>query len=119
MKYSAMAQPAYGAMYCRAAGSAGGGRHDDGVLHGAARAQRLHDAGHHGGLLAHGDVDADHALALLVDDRVHGQGFLAGAAVPDQKLALSLADGHHRVDGLHARLQGLLHRLAVADARAP
>ncbi len=39
------------------------------------------------------------------------------AAVPDQELALSLADGNHRVDGLHARLQGLLHGLAVADAR--
>jgi hypothetical protein len=62
------------------------------------------------------DVHADHALALLVDDRVDRDRRLAGAAVADDQLALAAADRDHRVDGLDARLQRLLHRLADDDA---
>ena len=67
-------------------------------------------------LLADRDVDADDALALLVDDRVDRDGRLAGAAVADDQLALAAADRDHRVDRLDAGLQRLLHRLADDDA---
>ena len=45
-------------------------------------------------------------------------GRLAGLAVADDELALAAADRNHRVDGLEARLQRLVHRLAVDDARS-
>ena len=67
-------------------------------------------------LLADGDVDALHALALLVEDRVDGDRGLAGLAVADDQLALAAADRGHRVDGLDAGLQRLVHRLAAGDA---
>ena len=73
--------------------------------------------GHGGRLLADGHVDADDVLALLVDDGVDGDGGLAGLAVADDELALAAADGDHGVDGLDARLQRLLDRLALDDAR--
>ena len=93
-----------------------GGVHDDGVVHGAVLLQRLHHAGHRGRLLAHGDVDADHVLTLLVDDRIHRDGGLAGLAVADDKLALPAADGDHRVHGQDAGLHGLFDGLAIDDA---
>ena len=40
---------------------------------------------------------------------------LAGLAVADDQLALAAADGGHRVDGLQAGLQRLVHRLALHD----
>src|SRR5207249_11995984 len=71
-----------------------------------------------GRLLADRDVHADEARAVLVDDRVDGDGGLAGAAVADDELPLAAPDRDHAVDGLHAGLEGLLHRLAVGDARS-
>ena len=67
-------------------------------------------------LLADRDVDALHALTLLVQDRVDRDGGLAGLAVADDQLALTAADRRHRVDGLDAGLQRLVHRLAADDA---
>ena len=97
-------------------GVGGGGGDHDRVVH---RPELLEGADHlrdRGLLLADGDVDADDALALLVDDRVHRHRGLAGLAVADDELALAAADGDHRVDGLEAGLERLLHRLAVHDA---
>ena len=116
MKYSAIAQPEYGAMYCIGAGSDARGDDDDRVLHRAGLLQPLDDGGDGGRLLADGDVDADDALPLLVDDRVDRDRGLAGAAVADDQLALAAADRDHRVDRLDAGLQRLLHRLAHDDA---
>ena len=67
-------------------------------------------------LLADGDVDALHALTLLVQDRVDADRGLAGLAVADDELALTATDRRHRVDGLDAGLQRLVHRLAAGDA---
>src|SRR3972149_5165006 len=66
---------------------------DDGVRQGAVRFEHSHRLGHGGELLADGHVDADEALALLVDDRVHGEGRLARLPVADDQLALAAADG--------------------------
>src|SRR6185369_4177878 len=56
-------------------------------------------------------------LPLLVDDGVHADGGLAGAAIADDQLALAAPDRDHRVDRLEPGLQRLAHRRAVDDAR--
>src|SRR3954447_13212101 len=61
-------------------------------------------------------IDADDALALLIDDRVDRDGGLAGLAVADDQLALAAADRDHGVDRLESRLQRLFDRLAVDHA---
>ena len=81
------------------------GGDDDGIIHGAVFGQVVHQLGNGGALLPDGDVDAYNALALLVDDGVHGDDGLARLAVADDQLTLTAADGDHGVDGLDARLQ--------------
>ena len=95
-------------------GCAGGD--DGGVLHRAELLEARDDLRDGALLLADSHVDAEHPLALLVDDRVERHGGLAGLAVADDQLALTAAHGDHRVDGLEARLQRLVHRLALDDA---
>jgi len=56
------------------------------------RLERLDDLGDGRVLLADRDVDAEDALALLVDDGVEGDGGLARLAVPDDELALAAPD---------------------------
>src|SRR6185503_13162276 len=63
-------------------------------------------------------VDADHALAALVDDGVDGHGGLAGLPVANDQFALSSADRHHPVDRLQTRLQWFFHRLPIDNARS-
>ena len=92
------------------------GHDDDGVVHGAVLGEGGHGVGHRGLLEPDGDVDALHAEATLVDDRVDGDRGLAGLAVADDQLALTTTDRRHRVDGLDAGLQRLVHRLAADDA---
>ena len=92
------------------------GGDDDGVFHRAGLFERPHHLRDRRLLLADRVVDADDVLALLVDDRVDGDGGLAGLAVADDQLALAAADRHHRVDRLEAGLQRLLDRLAIDDA---
>ena len=111
-----MAQPEYGARYLNGGGVDAGGVDDDRVLHRAGGFERGDELGDGRGLLADADVDALHAEALLVDDRVDRDGGLAGLAVADDQLALAAADRRHGVDDLDAGLQRLLHRLAVDDA---
>ena len=100
-------------------GVGGRRRDDDRVLHGAVLPEGLDGVGHRRALLADGHVDALHVLTLLVQDRVHGHGGLAGLAVADDQLALAPADRDHGVDGLDPGLQRLVHGLAAHDARAP
>ena len=68
-------------------------------------------------LLPDRHVDADHPRAALIDDRVDRDRGLAGAAVPDDQLALAPPDRDHRVDRLDPGLERLLHRLAADDSR--
>ena len=96
-------------------GHRSGGVDHDRVVHGAALGETLHNTGHGRGLLADRDVDADHIAALLVDDRIDRDSRLAGTAVADDQLALASSDRDHAVDSLDARLQRLLHRLAIGD----
>ena len=101
-----------------------GGGDDDRVFHRAGVGERLDDLRDGRALLADGDVDAIELGALvgagvdglLVDDRVDGDGGLAGLAVADDQLALAAADRDQRVDGLQARLHRLVHRFARDDA---
>ena len=75
----------------------------------------LDDPRHHPRALADRAIDADDVGVLLVEDRVDGDGGLAGLAVADDQLALAAPDRDHRVDGLDAGLQRLLDRLALHD----
>ena len=98
-------------------GRLGGRSHDDdGVVHRIVLLEALDHGGHGRVFLADRDVDADHPLALLVDDRVDRDRRLAGATVADDELALAEPDRDHGVDRLDARLQRLLHRLPLDDA---
>ena len=97
---------------------AGRGGDDDGVLERAVLAQRLDRLGDGGALLADRHVDALHAEATLVDDRVDGHGGLAGLAVADDQLTLATTDRRHRVDRLDAGLHRLVHGLTTHDARS-
>merc|ERR1719266_3031424 len=107
-------------------GVGGGGRDDDGVLHGVGVSEPLHNLSDSGPLLADGDVDTVQLLlgvvglveALLVDDGVNGDGGLASLPVTDDQLTLATANGHKRVDSLNAGLHGLRHRLPGDDARS-
>ena len=65
---------------------------------------------------AGGEVRRVPAFAL-VDDRVEGDRRLAGLPVADDQLALTPADGGHRVDGLDAGLHRLLDGLTRHDVR--
>src|SRR5438067_1577983 len=92
------------------------GGDDGGVLHRAELLQLVDDLRDGRLLLADGHVDAEDVLALLVDDRVDGDGRLSRLPVADDQLALTAADGNHRVDRLDAGLQRLAHALALHDA---
>src|SRR5207249_1818459 len=94
-----------------------GGRHDDDrVLHRVVLLEPLDDGRDGRVLLPDRHVHTDDALALLIDDRVDGDGGFARATIADDQLALAAADRDHRVDRLDAGLQRLLHRLALDDA---
>ena len=91
-------------------------RHDHGVIEGAALTQHLNDVGNRSSLLTHGDVNTDHVLICLVQDRVDRDRGFAGLAVTNDQLALAASHGNHRVDGGDAGLHRLVHRLALNDA---
>ena len=89
---------------------------DDRIVHRAVRFQRLSELGDGARLLSDGNIDADDALALLVDDGIEGDGGLAGLAVADDELALPAPDGKHRVDAENARFKRRVDALTVDDA---
>jgi len=102
-----------------------GGRHDDGVFHGAGVFERFYDLRHRGALLADDDVDAVKTLVLvtrgvvvfLVEDRVERHGGFAGLAVANDQFALAAANRDQRIERFQAGLHRLVHRLARDDAR--
>ena len=89
---------------------------DDGVVEGTVAFQHIRKPHDGGGLLPYGDIDADDALALLIDDGVEGDGGLARLSVPDDELALTPADGEEGVHDEQPRLHGLVDGLTVDDA---
>ena len=89
---------------------------DDGIGHGAVFFQRADDTGYGRSFLADSDVDADDARILLVQNRIDGDGRLAGTTVTDDEFTLATADRDHGVDSLEACLERYLDRLAVSDA---
>ena len=62
--------------------------------------------GHGARALADGAIDAKHVFAALAEDRVDGDGGLAGLPVAQDQLALAASDRDERVDDLEARLEG-------------
>ena len=90
---------------------AGGGRHNDGVVHGSMPLERIPHPGHRGRLLSNGHIDADHVLPFLVEDGVHRNGGLARLAVADEQLTLSPPNGDHGINGQDPGLKRGVHRL--------
>ena len=86
---------------------------DDRVAHGVVLFQRLDHLRDGRALLPNGDVNANHVGGALVDDGVDDDGGLPGLAVADEELALTAADGNHRINGLDSGLQRLVHRQPV------
>ena len=95
---------------------AGGRVHHDGIIHSALVLQILYQLGDGAGFLPDGNIDAHHALPLLVQNGVQSDGGLAGLPVADDQLPLSPSDGEHGIDGEQARLHRSVYRLAVNDA---
>ncbi len=94
------------------------GRPDhDSELHRARLFQRLDHLGNRRLLLPDGVIDADDVVAALIQDRVDGDGGLAGLPVTDDELALTAANRHHGVNRLETGLQRNLYALPVDDAR--
>merc|ERR1719391_1671251 len=104
----------------------GGGRDDNGVLHGVGVSEPLYNLGDGGPLLANSNVDTVQLLlgivslveSLLVDDGVDGDGGLASLSVTNDQLTLATANGHKGVNSLDASLHRLRHRLPRDDARS-
>jgi hypothetical protein len=80
-------------------------------------AQRRDELGDRGAALPDRAVHAQHAGVGLVEDRVQGDGRLAGLAIAEDELALTPTDGDERVHDLEAGLQRDDHRRAVHDPR--
>ena len=94
----------------------GRGGHDGGVAHGTVLLEVLGHAGDGRSLLADGNIDAEHAGVLLIQDGIGGNGGLAGLAVADDQLTLAAADGEHGVDGQDAGVKRGIHALALQNA---
>ena len=93
---------------CRIAGGCG---YDNGVIHGIVLFQGSYQFCNGRCLLADSHIDTYHILALLVQNRIDGDGSLTGLTVTDDQLTLSTADGEHGIDsqntGLHRHSYGL------------
>jgi len=93
------------------------GHHDDAAFERPLRAQGVDGAAHAGGLLPHGDVDADHVAVALRDQGVDRQRRLAGRMVADDQLALPPAQREQRVHHHDPGLHRLRHQIALDDRR--
>ena len=96
---------------------AGRGRDHGGVFHGPVFLKGGDGLGDRGALLADGDINTGHVLALLVEDRVNSHGCLARLPVANDQLALAPSDGEHAVDHLETGIHGLVYGLALHHAR--
>src|SRR5690606_24927763 len=67
-------------------------------------------------LLSDRNVDTDHVVVLLVDDRIDRNRRLTSLTVTDDKLPLTTADRDHRVDRLDTCLHRLMNRFTVHNA---
>src|SRR6185503_1138035 len=88
----------------------------DRVIHRAEVLQSLDHLGHRRRFLTNRNVDTDYVFALLVDDRVDGDGSLACLTIANDQLALTATDRHHRVDRFETCLQWFFHGLSIDHA---
>src|SRR5271157_2206165 len=94
----------------------GCGRDHRGIFHSAEAFESGNHLSHGGPFLADRHVDTLNIGIFLVNYGVNSNRGLTGLAVSDDKFTLPTADRNHRVDGLDAGLQRLLHRLPLDDA---
>ena len=92
-----------------------GSGNNNGVIHGAAGGEGFHHLGYGRALLANGHVNAENAVALLVQNGIQCDGSFTGLTVADNQFALTAADGDHAIDGLDAGLQRYGNGLTLDD----
>lgn len=83
---------------------------------GVGAAQLLTQLAHRRTLAPDAGVHTHDPGVVLVDDRIQRQAGLACLTVAQDELPLSQANWDRGVDGLDARVQGLVHRLPLHDA---
>src|SRR5215211_2324859 len=91
---------------------------DNCVVHGTGALQNTKRACNSSLLLSDGHVDTNQVLAFLINDRVNGNGRLAGLTITNNQFALSPPNRNHRVDGLDARLDRRIHILTIHHTRS-
>src|SRR5664279_1842028 len=89
--------------------------HHNGVVHRTLLVEVSHYFSHSGRALPNRTIDAHHILSALVEDRVDGDGSLAGLAIAENQFALATTDGNECVDRLQPGLQRNAHRHAIHD----
>ncbi len=102
----------------------GGSGNNDGIFQRAVFLKGFHNLRNSGTLLANHNINAVEFLAfiirgidgLLIEDRVHRNGRLAGLAVANNQLALTASDRDKAVNGLEAGHHRLMHRFTRHDA---
>ena len=68
--------------------------------------------------LSDGNIDTDHILTFLVDDRIGCDGCFTCLSVADDQLSLSTADREHGINGKDSCFQRYSYRLTVDDSRS-
>ena len=63
-------------------------------------------------------IDAFHAFAFLVDDRIEGNRRFSRLTVADDQLALTASNRNHRINRLDARFQGGIDGFTRHNARS-
>ena len=71
--------------------------------------QRFYDTGHSGPFLSDRHINAEHVLALLVDDRINSYGGFAGLPVTDDQFALTTSNRDHAINSLDTGLHRFVH----------
>ena len=92
-------------------------RHYHGVFHCSVSGKCFYQRSHCGSLLSDGNIDTDHVLAFLVNDRIYCQRCFSGLTVADDQLSLASSNRNHGINGLNSCLQWFMYRTSFADSR--
>ena len=90
---------------------------DDGLVECAVLFECFCNVSNSGCLLTNRNVNADHVVVTLVDDRVERDRRLTSLAVANDKLTLTTSDRNHRVDRDDTGLHRLFNGLTLVNAR--
>ncbi|EJX07230.1 hypothetical protein EVA_04658 [gut metagenome] len=95
---------------------AGGSTHNHSIIHGTVLFQSVYQLSNGGLFLADGHINAEHTLALLVDDGIGSNHSLTGLAVANNQFTLTAANRNHAVNCFDTGLKRHRNALALDDA---